>query len=283
MRASFSDAISDLSSLAYQLWPPLLPYRFDRSLLPRATGSRGEPSIDVLTYNVEFSGAAGAAADRVIDAITQASADIVLLQETNPAWERRLASLEYRHVHYHHPTRQLAGGSAVLSRFPLAECRAISFGDVAGSVFPALACAVDTPAGVLRVVNVHLRPPLELSGGALLSSARTTASVRLGEARSLMRACPDADLVAGDFNEADGSAALATLAAAGFGDALAEWVPRRKETHLWPLARGLTLRKRLDHVAYRTARLACVGCGVLSGFEEGASDHQPVLARLVGR
>ena len=98
-----------------------------------------------------------------------------------------------------------------------------------------------------------------------------------------MRACPDADLVAGDFNEADGSAALATLAAAGFGDALAEWVPRRKETHLWPLARGLTLRKRLDHVAYRTARLACVGCGVLSGFEEGASDHQPVLARLVGR
>ena len=99
MRAS-SDAVRDLSSLAYQLWPPLLPYRFDRSLLPPATGSRGEPSIDVLTYNVEFSGAAGAAADGVIDAITQASADIVLLQETNPAWERRLASLEYRHVHY---------------------------------------------------------------------------------------------------------------------------------------------------------------------------------------
>ena len=32
---------------------------------------------------------------------------------------------------------------------------------------------------------------------------------------------------------------------------------------------------------YRAAVLRCVGCGVITGYEMGASDHQPVLSRFV--
>ena len=31
----------------------------------------------------------------------------------------------------------------------------------------------------------------------------------------------------------------------------------------------------------RAAVLRCVGCGVITGYEMGASDHQPVLSRFV--
>ena len=81
----------------------------------------------------------------------------------------------------------------------------------------------------------------------------------------------------------------------GYKDAL-HHVPRRKETHTWPFGNMLTLRKRLDHLLWSNTspltstiddddddiklKLKCLHCGVLTGYEEGASDHQPVLARF---
>jgi endonuclease/exonuclease/phosphatase (EEP) superfamily protein YafD len=75
-----------------------------------------------------------------------------------------------------------------------------------------------------------------------------------------------------------------------------QYVPKRKETHTWPFMKNMwTLRKRLDHVLWRDdllsvtnregttksmLRLKCLGCGVLTGYETGASDHQPVLSRF---
>src|SRR2546423_494295 len=43
------------------------------------------PHFSVLTYNVNFG---GPRPDLAIDAIARADADIVCLQETNPAWEQ---------------------------------------------------------------------------------------------------------------------------------------------------------------------------------------------------
>jgi len=113
------------------------------------------------------------------------------------------------------------------------------------------------------------------------------------------------DIIAGDFNEGDEAKALTYLTKdLGYINALTAHVPKRKETHTWPFIRNnwLLLRKRLDHILWHnsptlsvisnndevssvvleeySARLQCIGCGVLTGYEEGASDHQPVLSRF---
>ena len=164
----------------------------------------------------------------------------------------------------------------------------------------------------INVANVHLRPPVELDGTAWLGTARETEPIRISEARELMRRAASHDgsrgtgradprplhIIAGDFNEGDDAGALAHLASLGYVDALRKHVPKSKETHTWPfLVDRLLLRKRLDHVLWRAgplppiasdagaaagwgARLRCLGCGVVTGFEDGASDHQPVLSRF---
>jgi hypothetical protein len=163
----------------------------------------------------------------------------------------------------------------------------------------------------ISIANVHLRPPVEMDGSAWLSTARKTEPIRLAEIKGLVRrtmstgssldsssiAQPELDIIGGDFNEDDCGAALSYLSATlGYIDALQQYVPRRKETHTWPFMRNLfTLRKRLDHILWRNKllavtttggktvsmlRLKCLGCGVITGYETGASDHQPVLSRF---
>ena len=51
---------------------------------PPQAPPRGRPHVTVLTYHVNF-GLAGEPG--VIDVIRRADADLVLLQETTPAWE----------------------------------------------------------------------------------------------------------------------------------------------------------------------------------------------------
>lgn len=111
------------------------------------------------------------------------------------------------------------------------------------------------------------------------------------------------DIIAGDFNEGDEAMALTYLTKKlGYINAL-HHVPKRKETHTWPFMQNwLLLRKRLDHILWHNnptlavmsnddggssvlleeyrARLQCIGCGVMAGYEDGASDHQPVLSRF---
>ncbi|KAL7527086.1 hypothetical protein ACHAWF_002032 [Thalassiosira exigua] len=165
----------------------------------------------------------------------------------------------------------------------------------------------------INLANVHLRPPVELDGSAWFDTARTTEPIRVKEAKELIKRVSSADedgpsrgeglplnLIAGDFNEGDDAEALAHLASLGYVDALQRHVPKRKETHTWPFMRNMfTLRKRLDHILWKDGpltdsigkdgvsgggvklKLQCIGCGVLTGFEDGVSDHQPVLARFV--
>jgi len=259
--------------------------------------------FDILTYNVECNTAQNvSAAEKVAMAITQSNADVILLQETNPTWELKLSCLvpvdsaqggRYPYRYFHHPTGRPAGGLAVFSVWPISASSVLDLtGTVEGSVFPVLVVNICIGAGekmkpsnqhrTISVANVHLRPPLELDGSASLSTARTTSSIRDAEARELLRSHPGGfDVVAGDFNEQDGGLALLRLASdGGLSNALAEHVPARKETHRWPFFFGTMLRKRLDHIMYARSKLLCLGCGVMTGYEEGASDHQPVLARL---
>ena len=257
----------------------------------------------------------------IIHAILSSNSDIILLQETNVEWEKAInaAELQYRYTHYHHqgPKDRAAGGLAVLSHYPVTNATILDFSrDIDGSVFPALTFDVNIPIQIqdknslspssheetMHIANVHLRPPVNLDGSAQLDTARKTEPIRVKEAKELIKQSTNQrdtanltkhrplDIIAGDFNENDNRGGLDYLQSLGYKDAL-HHVPRRKETHTWPFGNMLTLRKRLDHILWNTSpltstikdgiKLKCLHCGVLTGYEEGASDHhQPVLARF---
>ena len=303
-------------------------------------------TFDVLSYNINNAAASKPSRVRLIlRAIFSSGASIILLQETNPAWEKLLLddaiALQYTHRYFHHPYKgdnirppgRAAGGIAILSQYPLKDINVLDLTqDVSGSVFPALVCKAMLPSSHLDhnsrlhdkhfestkntnvcicIANLHLRPPVNLDGSAWFDTARKTSPIRLAEVKGLVRSAmrtdscldnsknqrPELDIIAGDFNEDNFGAALSYLCKTmGYSDALHEFVPKRKETHTWPFLRNTwTLRKRLDHILWRNEllslttkgdevkqmlRLKCLGCGVLTGYESGASDHQPVLSRF---
>ena len=292
--------LSDFVSFTSQILPRRVWwYNFAASDLPCHCAEH----CSVLTYNVNYDSPKqkiNCNADRILDAISQSEADIVLLQETNKAWEELLVELlcstKYPHYCFHHPEENIdraASGMAILARYPIRNVATTKFYSendtlLSGSVFPAMTASIEgTPLGNLEVANVHLRPPLELDGSATFSTARTTGPIREAEVKELLKRRQESsrsafDLVAGDFNEQDGADALRLLEKNGkMIDALQEYVPSNKETHRWPFGKFLTMHKRLDHICYKPDRITCIGCGVISGYEEGASDHQPVLAKFV--
>lgn len=341
--------LRDILAFADQFIPSpitlIRPYRFSPADLAKlGRGTRGDivlgcaplsspPSItiDILSYNIN--NVAAYRPDRVrriLRAIFSSGADIILLQETNTAWEELLredaVALQFRYTHFHHPgiRDRAAGGIAILSQFPLENVEILDFtrdSIIDGSVFPALICEVKVPMQsrhtvgetervvTINIANVHLRPPVELDGSAWLDTARKTEPIRINEVKELIQRAASTkpggilrndlpvDIIAGDFNEGDNAGALSYLNSLGYIDALQQHVPRSKETHTWPFMNNMwTLRKRLDHILWHdgtlnvtfprgdnhgnhSAKLKCLGCGVMTGYEE-ASDHQPVLSRF---
>ncbi len=165
------------------------------------------PTIDVLSYNVNNEAAHNPTRRRrILRAIFSSGAHIILLQETNEVWEELLredaVALKYVYTYFHHPksSERKAGGSAILSQLPIDmdNIQILDFSKkVAGSVFPVMVCDVSIPKHHLNtssyvqrsssssrsnddipvaitIANVHLRPPVNLDGSALLDTARKT-------------------------------------------------------------------------------------------------------------
>lgn len=234
----------------------------------------GEAPLTLLTYNVNY-GLAGDAPG--IAAIAATNADIVLLQETNPEWEAELRAAlgeQYPHIYFHHVGA--AGGSAVLSKYPLTQLDVVGH-PVKGSWFPTMIAVVDTPQGEVQLANVHLRPPLSDSGNPILGFF-TTSDVRRAEMRNILKRL-NRDLptiVAGDFNESSGGA-LGVLQEAGFENG-GEAFGVDRDTWRWNTSVG-EIGSRLDHVVY-DGRIDPLQIEVV---EAGRSDHLPVVARIVVR
>src|SRR5688572_2704906 len=102
--------------------------------------------LSVLTYNVNFG---GPRPDLAVQAIAEANADVVCLQETNPAWERMIRDAlgeRYPHVHFRHEPG--AGGIAMLSKWPVSS---VDYHRADAGWFPACIATVQTPAGPVQV------------------------------------------------------------------------------------------------------------------------------------
>jgi endonuclease/exonuclease/phosphatase (EEP) superfamily protein YafD len=239
----------------------------------RPTVPRG-PAVRLLTYNVNF----GLAGDpETLAAIRDARADLVLLQETNAAWEqtlRQALSADYPFVAFKH--RGGAGGLAVLSRLPLVETEFLP--PAGDGWFPAARLVVDGPFGRIQALSVHLRPPVSNSG-SFVSGHFTTPAVRVKEISAFVATLPAhyPTLVAGDFNEEEDGDAVKFLLGRAMLSALRRYAPGQP-TWSWPSPVG-TLRRQLDHVFY-DSRLDVVSAEI---HVAGNSDHYPVVAVVVAR
>jgi endonuclease/exonuclease/phosphatase (EEP) superfamily protein YafD len=235
---------------------------------PPPTAPPEGPGLTVLTYNVNFEQFNPA----TVDAIRAADADIVFLQETTAQWETALRAgladvypfIELRH---HDPD----GGMGVLARVGVVT-RAWVPSPV--GKFPAWCLTLDTAAGSLDVLHVHLHPPLD-ENGSLVRGYFTTSDDRLLELQAFLQ-CFDGppDLAVGDFNEGEGDA-VALIEANGLRDAASAHPPVsptwRWETGFW------TMEGRPDHV-FAAPPLHPRSVRVI---EAGGSDHRPLLVDLV--
>jgi len=329
------ELLRDIIAFSNQFFPHPIAIFHSYRFSPADLAIESPPSpplttIDVLSYNVNNDAAHNPTRRRrILRAIFSSGAQVILLQETNPSWEEHLredaVALDFFYTYFHHPgpTDRKAGGSAILSQFPLDvdKIQMLDFSDkVSGSVFPSMVCDVTIPMEYMKgssktksstqcnsdgnseititFANIHLRPPVNLDGSAWLDTARKTEPIRIMEAKELIRTSQDSkrtiDIIAGDFNEGDDGGAIRHLIQEGYANALSQYVPRSKETHRWNYFGSVWhLRKRLDHILWRRnalsstrevadcrLKLDCVNCGVLSGYENDASDHQPVLSRF---
>jgi endonuclease/exonuclease/phosphatase family metal-dependent hydrolase len=230
--------------------------------------------IKVLTYNVNWGGASMV---RAVSILARSRADIVALQETTPAWERFLKPrLERAYPHQRYLTSPGAGGMAFLSKHPLKDFRRID--PPKGGWFPGWSVLAQTPAGHIRVLNVHLRPPLQANGGmsTVASAYFATKPIRKRQLEKYVIQLPKEPdiplIVMGDFNESESGRALRWAKKRGLENALVKF-DSSTPTWRWPTS-VYTFTSRLDHILH-TKELRCTAAQVLG---DGGSDHRPVEA-----
>ncbi len=236
--------------------PTGLPELAARTSLPVA--ARHAPTIRVLSWNLYFGNTDAAAIERVV---VDADADVVVLQEVSvanlPLLRRSPALSAYPHS-FVSPVPS-AFGSGIWSRLPLEGPEEI---DAEG--LPMTRAVVRTPAGPVRLVNVHTLSPIASEG-----PATWTRQLRLlGEEAT--RPGPPV-LLAGDFNATWGHAPFRRLLGVGLDDAAAAlgqpWSPT------WRAGGRLPPTLRIDHVL--------CGPGLVATFHStgpsAGSDHRSIL------
>lgn len=235
----------------------------------------GTPVLTLMTYNVNY----GLGGDtETAHVIRDSAADLILLQETTPEWEKTLravVSTKFPYMVFEHTRNWAPGGMAVLSKRPILHADPPEPSPVGW--FFGWRVEVDTVLGGVQVLNVHLRPPLTKPSSFARGYFSTPAD-RLQEIRAyaamLKPGMPT--VVVGDFNEGDRGDAIGHLLDLGLDNALPQFQPGAT-TWRWPVG-SLTARTRLDHILYDAAQLDCFSAEVLAA---GRSDHFPVVARFV--
>ena len=227
-------------------------------------------ALRVMSYNVNFGIAGDAAA---IEAIRQASPQLVFLQETNDVWRDTLVQGLPAFAHHRFvASPMIAGGIGVMSMYPIVSTEELPS---VGGWFVAQRVVIDAPLGRIQVLNVHLRPPMS-DGGSWIAGYFTTREIREREMSwHASRLDPELPtLIVGDFNEEGDGLALAVTDRLGYTDAIAQWLGKTR-TWEWPVG-ALTLRFQLDHILH-DARFTAAAAGIV---EAGRSDHKPIWADL---
>lgn len=228
----------------------------------------GVPHFTVKTYNVHDG--QSATSPGTLAAIGTGNADIVCLQEPDKGWEaliRKRYADQYPYQMY--KAEPGAAGLAVLSHFPIEDG-----GWIPGpnTWHPAWRVLVESPAGPLQILNLHLRSMTD-GHGSTVNSFETTSSDHLYEIKVFTSHCARGlpTMVIGDFNESDGSA-IEYLKARGYQDVLALYHPGQP-TWRYPSVAG-EFQTTLDHILFDDS-VVPLNAWVINA---GESDHLPVMA-----
>jgi endonuclease/exonuclease/phosphatase (EEP) superfamily protein YafD len=189
-------------------------------------------------------------------------ADVVVLQEVTPAWQRTLAATLDEYEHRFLLARRDPYGIGVLSRVPLEHTRTV---DLAGDGLPSV--VTELGAGDQRVQLVGLHTHWPVTPGLLRARDLSLRNV----VREVRRS-PLPSIAAGDLNLTPYAPAFAPLLAnSGLRDAFAglRWRPTWSAS-FWPFALPI------DHVLVPPE--ACVVSSTIGG--DVGSDHRPVHVTL---
>jgi endonuclease/exonuclease/phosphatase family metal-dependent hydrolase len=136
--------------------------------------------------------------------------------------------------------------------------------------------AFETASGPVQVINVHLRPPTDENGSfdqsRILGDYLRTGEDRLREMKRFFGRRQEGlpTVVAGDFNDGEGSLVFEWLKNSGLTNALPQY---DQQSPTWRGRLGFApLSLRLDHV-FHSSELKCQSARVI---REGPSDHFPV-------
>lgn len=240
----------------------------ERPMEPREP-TPGVPHFTIATYNILDEASKD---PNTVSAIGELNADVLCLQEVTPEWERILRA-RYRDRYPHmlfYPSG--SAGLGFLSRYPLEDH---AFVPGPNGWHPAWHVLVETPAGWLQVLNVHLRAPEGKGVENLQSIAALSADHRSSMTMFQSHGRPGMPtVVLGDFNESTDGAAVQLLESQGFRNALPLFYPGQ---YTWKKpSLGGQFTQTIDHVMFDKSMQP------LHAYVKniGGSDHLPVIAHL---
>jgi endonuclease/exonuclease/phosphatase family metal-dependent hydrolase len=242
----------------------------------------GTMVVRILTWNLQ--GREGPDLEQVAAHVEAVGADVVALQEVTRRQARRLSarlgwSVAWRFKHW--SVVVPAEGLALLARDAVGD---VTTTHLAHRFRPwswrrriAVSAALDTPAGPLGVVTVHL-------GAGVGDAERARQAV--GAIEALAATGMRHGVVAGDLNTHPGSPVLAAFRTGGLRDAWEDARPGEPGPTNWrPGPRDAPPTQRLDYVLV-TDGLAVAAADVPGAGEEGferfagLSDHLPVTVSV---
>lgn len=169
-----------------------------RTLLGGARAVEGNRSIRVLTINV----GGGTELGQLADFIRRANPHIVIVAE----WSSQSDIRAVLDDGWHFPHRS---GVVIASRFPVVASQVLQSSRLERWNHPAFRCDLESPAGIVHVIGVHLETPRE-GLEEVIHSPRTgaaemerTTTIRRTESELASRFAAEAKgptIVAGDFN-----------------------------------------------------------------------------------
>ncbi len=247
----------------------------------RAQQDTGATSLSVMGFNVLYD---AKDADRSLEAVAQASPDVVCLREMTPAFSRAFAQqLGQTYPHRAMVPRAGTWGAGLASKFPL---RNVDHFPNRPHKIPALEATVVIGKTHVRVACLHLFPPLgkHRAQDSMAVTMQKNQQLRKDQATWLVRHHAHADLpmiILGDLNEGPDGDAVKTFVDAGFSRAC-DTAPQRSCGATWPGPAITGLRGLFSVAVFEIDHILGRGVTFLSAatLHSGGSDHYPVMARF---
>ncbi|TWU39390.1 endonuclease/exonuclease/phosphatase family protein [Novipirellula artificiosorum] len=244
-----------------------------------SSAASGE-TFTIATYNLNWGNRRG---DQILDAVSEADADLICFQETTPVSETFLKErLAKTYPHFHsvgHQGKYLGERFVFASKTSLANTRYVG---PATGLFGFFSASIPIAGESVHIVNVHLTPFQVQRGGGItdaMTAVSATEQIHSSEVTAIIQSLDikKPTIVIGDFNSLSSFNAPNRLVELGFIDSFAS-VITDADTHPtwhWP-TRPLPLALRIDYI-FHTPHFETIKSEII---KRDGSDHSLVVSEL---